>query len=485
MNQEVFSSMVGLGKKVKATVQRLNLLSPRDRVLVAVSGGPDSVALLHILCDLRRDLELRLEVAHLQHGIRGRESEDDALFVRELARRLDLPFHIKEISIPRMRSQAGKGNIEALARRERYRFLTAIAFQRNLDKIAIAHTENDQAETVLMWLLRGAGRKGLGGMAPVQAINPRGAESSKAVTIIRPLFEVTKEELLSYLDERGLEYRLDRSNEDTAYLRNWIRFELLPRLKDRIGPGVSSRLVQSAEVLRDEEILLNALARRELAALRADSALRRDGFLRQPKALQRRMLRLWIEEARGHLRGLDFAHVEALRRLICDGPPQSRLSIPGGWELTREYETARLAKRARLSKPACYAYPMVIDGVLAVPEAGMVIECQRVSSPPAELPKDHWEALFDQAALAEPLVVRNFRRGDRFQPLGMRGHKKVKELFIEKKVPSAARARWPLLVMGREVLWLPGYGRSDLGRIGPDAKEVLHIRVVNGAHRKA
>jgi len=137
----------------------------------------------------------------------------------------------------------------------------------------------------------------------------------------------------------------------------------------------------------------------------------------------------------------------------------------------------RLAKAAGKSKPRCYAYPLVIDGELALREAGMTIDCQRLSSPPAELPKDHWEAVFDRTALTEPLVVRNFRRGDRFRPLGMAGHKKVKELFIEKKAPLPARALLPLLVMGGEVLWLPGYGRSEIGRVGPGTKEVLRVQV--------
>jgi tRNA(Ile)-lysidine synthase len=302
------------------------------------------------------------------------------------------------------------------------------------------------------------------------------------VKIIRPLLGVSKQELLRLLDERGVEYRLDRSNEDTVFLRSWIRFELMPRLKERFDLGVPSRLAQTAEVLRDEETLLITLAQKELEGMQAKTALSRERFMRQPKAMQRRMLRLWIEQARGHLRSLDFDHVEALLGVIADGPPQSRLSIPGGWELIREYETLRLAKAAGKSKPRCYAYPLVIDGELALREAGMTIDCQRLSSPPAELPKDHWEAVFDRTALTEPLVVRNFRRGDRFRPLGMAGHKKVKELFIEKKAPLPARALLPLLVMGGEVLWLPGYGRSEIGRVGPGTKEVLRVQV-NCQHR--
>ena len=464
-------------EKFKKVIRKSQLISPGDRVLVAVSGGPDSVALLHVLYNLQDELGLHLEVAHLEHGLRGEEAKEDARFVRELAERLNLPVHIKEVSVPRLRSQAGRGNLEELARLERLRFFAEVARRRNLNKIATAHTQDDQAETVLMRLLRGSGRKGLGGIAPRQPVNVAGAESSNGVTIIRPLLGATKEELLDFLKRNGLAYRLDRSNEDTAFLRNWIRFELMPRLKERFDVGVPSRLAQTAELLRAEEILLNGLALKELEELRAKSGLRRGGLLCQPKAMQRRMLRLWIEQARGHLRGLDFDHVEALLGLIADGPPQSRLSIPGGWEVIREYETLRLAKAAGKSKPRGYAYSLVIDGELALPEAGMTMDCQRLSNPPAELPKDHWEAVFDGTALTEPLVVRNFRRGDRFRPLGMAGHRKVKELFIEKKAPLPARALLPLLVMGGEVLWLPGYGRSEIGRVGPNTKAVLRVQV--------
>jgi tRNA(Ile)-lysidine synthase len=478
MNQELFSSMVNLSKKVKTMVQRHNLLFPRDRILVAVSGGPDSVALLHILYELREEFAIHLEVAHLEHGIRGQEAKDDARFVQELAERLRLPVHIKEVSIAHLRSQAGKGNVEALARQERYRFFSAVMRQRNLYKVATAHTQDEQAETVLMWLLRGAGKKGLGGMAPLKAINVRNGESSNVLTIIRPLLGVAKGDLLDFLQEKGFEYRLDRTNEDTAYLRNWLRRDLMPRLNDRIDPGLSVRLAQVAEVLRDEDGLLDGLAQMALETIGNMHGLSRERLLRQPKALQRRVLRLWIERVRGHLRGLNFDHGEALLRLVSAGPAQGRLSIPGGWELIKEYDTLRLSKAARGQTPVCYHYPFVIGGEMEIPEAGVRIESQVLSSPMPNLAKNPRETFFDLGALGEPLTLRNFRRGDRFQPFGMAGHKKVKELFIEKRVPRSARAVLPLLVMGSEVLWIPGYGRSEIGRIVAGAKEILRVRAV-------
>ena len=460
---------------------RSSLVSADDRVLVAVSGGPDSVALLHILHDLREEFGLHLEVAHLQHGIRGEEAEGDARFVRELAERLTLPVHIRGVSIPGLRAGVGKGNLEELARQERHRFFAEIAEERKLDKVAVAHTLDDQAETVLMWFLRGAGRKGLGGMAPRQAVNVTAGESSKVVTIIRPLLGIAKEELLEFLSQKHFLYRIDESNYDATYLRNWLRFELLPLLKRRIDPRLPCRLAQAAEVLREEAGYLETLAQKQLDGFSIDGTLSRKGFLGQPKAMQREVLRVWIKGARGHLRGLDFDHIEALLELISHGPPNSRLSLPGGWEFSREYDALRLARVTR-AMPLRYSYPLSIDSALAIPEAGMTITCRHLPSPPGELPEDDSEAVFDVAALTEPLVVRNFRPGDRFQPFGMAGHKKVKNFFIEKKTPLATRAVLPLLVMGREVLWLPGYGRSNIGRIGPGAKEFLRFNMAKSGN---
>jgi tRNA(Ile)-lysidine synthase len=314
-------------------------------------------------------------------------------------------------------------------------------------------------------------------MAPIQKIHVTGADGSEAVSLIRPFLRITKESLLQFLNDCGLAYRDDRTNTDPSYQRNWIRLELLPRLKNRTDTALSARLAQLAEIVSDEDILLDAAAQKEFEASWTGSALDRERYLAQPKALQRRMLRLWIERARGHLRGIDFLHIEALHRLVCDGPPQGRLSLPGGWEMTREYNALRLARRAKLVRMPCFSYPMIIGGVMRMPEAGMMMEC-RVLRPPVEMPNDHWEVVFDRGALAQPLVLRNFRHGDRIQPFGMAGHKKVKDLFIEKKMPLRERARLPLLVMGEEVLWVPGYARSAIGRLGPNTAEALSIRAM-------
>jgi tRNA(Ile)-lysidine synthase len=470
---------VGIDEKVLAFIQSHQLLAPGDRVLVAVSGGPDSVALLHLLYDLRGELELHLEVAHLQHGIRGAEAQEDARFVGELAVKLALPFHLKEVNLRQIKSTARKGNLEALARAERYRFFAAVAWEHKLGKIATAHTQDDQAETVLMWSLRGSGLKGLGGMPPAHELDGT-IDSTSRLIVIRPLLDVSKAEIEEYLNEKHLTFRLDRSNQDPTFLRNWIRLKLIPQLKEKMDRHLPSRLAQQAELIREEDNLLDKLAHAAINEIRTAEGMSRGSLLKHSTAMQRRLLRLWIEATRGHLRGLDFQHVEALLNLIAGGPPQSRLAIPGGWELVKEYETLRLEKRSRSLKQqrACYSYGLRIGEDLPIHEAGLTIQTQKITPPLPRLPDNFIEAVFDIASLATDLTLRNFRRGDRFQPLGMTGHKKVKELFIEKKVPLSVRASLPLLALDNEVIWIPGYGRSEVAKVTPATEAILHLKAV-------
>jgi tRNA(Ile)-lysidine synthase len=466
---------MGIKATVKTAIQRYKLISPADRILVAVSGGPDSVALLHLLHELRDELRLELEVAHLHHGIRGEEAKEDLRFVAALAKSLKLPVHLKEINLPQMKSAAGKGNLEALARVERHQFFAEIMRERKLDKAATAHTRDDQAETVVMWFLRGAGMTGLGGMASVQQLRIAG-DSSDSITIVRPLLNISKAEVLNYLAENKLDYRTDRTNQDTSLLRNWIRLELLPFMQQRAGEELRERLSHGAELLRDEDRLLEELAISRLKGIRAVGGLDRAALLREATALRRRILRLWIGQTRGHLRGLEFIHIDDMLRLIEGGPAQGRLSIPGGWELVREYELLWLARRVRNRPEACYNYPLEVGVILRIPEANLEFHSERIVTPSKVLPDNLMEAVFDLARLDKVLSVRNFRHGDRFQPLGMTGHKKIKDLFIEKRVPLSVRSRWPLLAAGEEVLWIPGYGRSAVAPVSKATTAMLQVK---------
>jgi len=469
---------MNLQTKVRETIQKYNMVSPGDRVLAAVSGGPDSVALLHLLSELREELGLHLEVAHLQHGIRGEDAREDALFVARMAERWALPFHLREVDLPTMRVKRGGGNLEAMGREERYRFFAALAAERYIQRVVTGHTRDDRVETLLMRLLRGSGRRGLSGMLPVRRLNSAKGQAPGELLLIRPLIEVSRREILHYLQAEGLEYRTDPTNMDLASLRNWVRLHLLSQVRERMDPHVDERLAQLADLLCEEEEILEQLARGRLPQVVRGRDLMRVPLLQEHKALQRRLLRLWLEGTLGNLRGVGFHHVESALEFIDRGPPQGRLSMPRGWSLVKGYGTVGLEKKRQKQKPVCYTYKLSQQGELVIPEAGMKLESSRGSFSPLVWPEDNLEALFDSALLPETLTVRNFRTGDRFQPLGMQGHKKVKDLFIEKKLPLAVRATLPLLLAGGEVLWIPQYGRSEVAKIGPQTKEVLKVRLV-------
>src|SRR5581483_2571877 len=428
---------MALARKVLETIRKYGMLARGDGVLAAVSGGPDSVALLHALTAFKEESGLRFEVAHLEHGIRGEESRADASFVAALADRLGLPFHVKEIQLSRAQAERGAGNLEALAREERYRFLTETARARGLNKVATGHTLDDQAETLLMRITRGSGRRGLRAIAPI-------AQYADAV-LIRPLIETSREDVEAYLAAEGLTYCIDRSNLDAALLRNWMRLDLIPRLKEKIDPAVPARLARLAEIVRDEDVVLERLALERLPETTRAGELLREPLLAEPRALQRRIVRLWLEQHLGNLKRVGFDHIEAVLDLITGGAPNGHVALPGSREAVRRYEILTVESTHRLSLPETYCYPFEPGSELVVHEARMKISSS-VVAPAGVMTKDAFEAFFDADELPGALTVRNFRPGDRFGPLGMTGHKKLKELFIDQKLPLNARATLPLLV---------------------------------------
>lgn len=474
-------SIMSLSVKVNETIAKYGMVERGDRILLGVSGGPDSVALFHLLQGMQREKGWRLGVAHVVHGIRGAEGLGDARFVEQLAKEAGVPFYLKEVNLPRMQSTGPGGNLEALGRRERYEFFARVAAEGGYNKVATAHTRDDQAETILMWLLRGSGRKGLGGMPPLRELVPLPPEGG-GPWLVRPLIEVSRDEIAAYLAREKRAYRSDGTNLDCRYLRNWIRHRLLPRLEDRVGVGLTERLGHLAELWREEEKTLDEVARRWLDGLRPGERLMRDALLKEGKAMQRRLLRSWFRNHAGNLLNVGFEDVETALKFIFDGRVQGRLSFPGGWELCREYDQLWL-QRSRRAKPVPvpYQYFLPRGGRVTVTEAGVELHSEGLPYPSGRpFPESEIEAFFDAGLLPETLLVRNFRAGDRFRPLGMHGHKKVKDLFIEKKVPLSQRRTFPLVLAGEEILWIPRLGRSEFAKTGPRTREILKVKIAAG-----
>lgn len=463
------------------------MIQAGDGVLVAVSGGPDSVALVHLLHHLAPTLGIRLQIAHLNHGLRGEEAEEDARFVQRLGESLGLAVTVGKAEL---RSSAGHGSLQEAARKARYRFLREVAERQGASRIAVGHHQDDQAETVLMRLLRGSGVEGLAGMAPVRQL-----VAGSAITVIRPLLEVSRRELHGYLHRHHLPFRQDTSNLQPRYLRNRIRLELMPLLEAGYNPRLSVQLAALARQFRADAQWLRAQAEaafRDLAHPQAGD-LAQDGRGREvaldwsraaalPEALTARVLRLAYERVAGNLRSLEQRHIEALLRLMDSSEGSASLYLPGGVAARREYR--RLLFTPLGEAPPAAEVALKVPGYTGLPGCEQGVQAEIVNAPSAageDGPRDRDYARFDfdqLEATGYNLAVRRRRPGDHLLPLGLNGTRKVQDLLVDAKIGRFERECVPLVVAGPEVLWVAGVRQSRLYPVGGSTRRILILRLL-------
>ncbi len=425
------------------TIRTHQMIDPGDHVLVAVSGGADSTALLLCLKRLSSKLNFSLTVAHLNHRLRGPESNADEAAVEQLCSRLDLPLMVESLT----EEQAAailSGNLEEKARIARQCFLKRSAKKSNTNKIALGHSQNDQAETVLLHFLRGSGPTGLSAIHPV-------TEGG----LIRPLLECGRAEVEAYLQSNGVAFREDSSNRDLRYRRNRIRHECLPYLAKYFNPAIIETLAREAGIARQSTILINRLVMQHLEVLRR---VRSDGMdipaeeiARLDPALAKAVLRAAICETRGSLRGITSLHLDAILRLCTNTGGGRELLLPGGTVIRREF--SKLVLQSALAPPAAgFLYPLSIPGRCAIPEAG--VEYSAELKVPGEPPSRDNRACLDPETTPLQLWLRPRRKGDRY---GGEGHRKVKKMLIDNRIERAARDILPLLTSNETVIWVPGF----------------------------
>ncbi len=403
-------------------------------LVVALSGGADSVALLDALVSLRKRRGIELVAAHLDHGLRP-ESADDARFCEDLCKRLDVPVRIGHADV-RARAQRERRGLEDAARRERYLFLRRIAREESADAIATAHNRDDQAETLLLRLVRGSGRAGLGAMR------------ARTRGLVRPLLTLSRQEVLAYLEERGLPWREDVTNADPRFLRNRVRHELLPYLESRFNPRIKETLARTASILADEARLLERRARRLLVRV-----ARRDGdgilLLRRalaaaPPAVARLALRAALGQAGGR-RGVGAVHLERLLALVrSPGASGRSLALPGNRVAHVRFDEIRVAPRTKAPSP--FAYALAVPGRVELP-GGLLVE----TTPEGQANEEGQRVPVPPGA---KLVLRTRRPGDRVH---WHGHEiTLKRLLLENRIPAEDRDSLPVLAAGPRVLWFPG-----------------------------
>lgn len=451
--------------KVLAFATEHSLFSPGDTVVVAVSGGPDSVALLDILASLP-SLGLQLVVAHVNHCLRGAESDEDERFVAALAASYALPFECERVDVHDF-SRRERLSLEDAGRRCRYAFFDRLTARYGASSVALAHHADDQAETLLLRLLRGAGTTGLSAMTP-----------RTAGRYIRPLLALTRHEIERYLHGRRLSFRVDSSNADIAFLRNRIRNELIPSLAG-LNPKISRRLAVTADLLAaDEEVLDRAVASAFERICRDEGEgrveLDVEALLREPRGIRYRLYRRCVEVVKGDLARLAFNHVRQIDDLVHSPRPNLSCTLPEGVTATRGYGMLVVGPAVETEG---FEAELFIDGPGTFPLPGggeLVVE---VTPPPEAIDLPPHAGCFDLARVPFPWLVRGERPGDRIRPLGMNGSRKVKELFIDEKVPREMRRNIPLVFSNGELIWVCGYRVAEGGRVTADTVRVARAEV--------
>ena len=498
--------------QVTEMIEKDGLLERGEPVVVGVSGGPDSLCLLHVLKRLAPDYEVTLHVAHLEHGIRGEESEADAHFVSDLARRWGLPITVEHADVPRLAEEEGLA-IEEAARRARYSFLTRVAVQIGASRIAVGHNADDQVETVLMHFLRGSGLAGLRGMLPLsplgelrlgEALRDSSLAAERGVApgcvLIRPLLQVPRSAVEAYCRSRGLEPRFDRSNLDTTYYRNRLRHELLPTLEG-YNPNIREVLRRTAQVMAaDYKLLRRELdeAWGQILCKESEEAILfgLEGWRALPLSLRRSTLREAIRRLRHSLRNINWVHVENARRVAERGETGAQATLPCHLMLTVGYGQLLVAGEGYVPPvdwPTVEApLPIAVPGSTHLPGTDWQIMAQFIDRDnfpgaalnSAERPGDRWQAFLDADVAVNndrkgggELILRPRRPEDRFQPLGMRGHsQRLQTFMINAKVPAVHRDRVPLLVAGERILWVCGWREDERAKVTESTRRILWLR---------
>ncbi|MBN2516843.1 MAG: tRNA lysidine(34) synthetase TilS [Deltaproteobacteria bacterium] len=474
-------------QKVRQTIEKYKMLDAEDRVGVAVSGGPDSIALLRVMTNIAAEFRLSLVIIHVNHDLRGEESEREERFVRTLGESMKIPVAARKISIPAIRKRE-QGSVENISRRERYGYFEEVKESYSLDKIALGHNQDDQAETVIMKFLRGSGLEGLRGILPV-----------RDGMYVRPLIEATREEILVFLREEGAQYMTDSSNVDDIYVRNRIRNRLIPALKEQYNPRLAENIARMADIIRLENDFIEQYVKDALLKLNIIYEGNKVGinipdFKLLPPVIRLRIIKRLLQNRSSSKMKISYVHVKAVIGLI-EGPRSNGLlDLPLGIMVRREYDNLTIVKdevSSKLTDPHDknkkrkddkwgvndYYYDIFIPGTVKIKEAGLTIDFSCIGIEQIDFNAEN-TVFMDYDSLTFPLIIRNIRAGDRMQPLGLGGTKKVKSIFIDKKIPRSKRGKTPLLVDQISVLWIPGIKLSDRVRVTDATKTVLRAEII-------
>ena len=468
---------------VEETIITYGMLKPKDSVVIGVSGGPDSVALLYSLFLIAPRYSLKLGVAHLNHCLRQNDSDKDAQFVEVLAKKHDLPCYTHKEDVRKYRIE-NKLSLEEAGRRVRYSFLNNVADTMQYNKIAVGHHSDDNAELILMNLFRGSGKQGLSGIPPVRDRK-----------IIRPLIKLSRSEIMEFIVQNKLEYISDASNTDTKYFRNRVRNDLIPLLKTAYNPKISETLNRLSSIIRSEEEWIDDVVHpffeKAVLDVQENYIILSVTMLNQyHPALQRRIIRMTIEEIKGDLRRIRFVNINSVIGLLSKSSAYGKADLPDRIRVQRDQDALYVFKEKRKlrdiskkfnqSETFTFEYQVEKPDSVSIREIGATIKFTEM---PMEKVSDYRYtgqhiSFFDKKSVSFPMVVRNFRPGDTFRPLGAGGTQKLKKFFIDKKVPRSERIRCPLLLSRGKIIWVVGHRIDESVKLMPSTKNVLKVELL-------
>lgn len=434
-------------RKVKNTIEDYQMLSPNDVVIVGVSGGPDSIALLHILNLLKEDYSLTLFVVHLNHMFRE-EAREEAQYVADLAEKWGLGYKIFERDIPKLSKEKGLSPEEA-GHKVRKEIFHQLGQEIGATKLALGHHAEDRAETILIHLIQGTGPEGLAGMPPTSG------------WLIRPLAQCSKEEIVTYCRDKAVAFYVDKSNEEPVYLRNKVRLNLLPYLKKDFNPQMVEALVRLEDIVVEENRYLDYESNKVLEKImikkeRSGITLNRGKFLQEHLAIRRRVIRKAYNLLRPEEQGLNFINVEQVLDLAHLKSGTKQINLPKGIVLKVIYDRLELID-SELKQPEereFFCFSWEVPGTVTLKE-GEILKGTFLTFKP-DITKGFLEVILDGDKIKTPLTVRRRKPGDRIKPLGMAGTKKLKDLYIDRKIPQEERDNIPVVCSGEEIIWIPG-----------------------------
>jgi len=459
---------LGLKEQMLLTIDQHSLIDKGDNILIGLSGGPDSMALLYGLLEIQNQKSFSIYIAHVNHGVRGEEADEDEKFVERLSKKLNLPYYSTRIDMEGY-AKKHKMSSEEAGRKLRYDFFRDTLLNIGGGKIAVAHNKNDQAETLIMRMLRGTGIDGLKGM------------EYKTEEIIRPLLDISRAEIEEYIEINKIETRLDKTNLVPIYNRNKIRLEVIPYIKENFNPNIIDTLWRTSKIMSYDSSFLNEYTLktyRDLMKSKKKNSiiLYRKKFSKEHTAIKQRIVRQAIYDLTNNLQGITSKHILDIVELFDRGDTGKSIDLINNIIAETSYDDLIIKMRNK-EYSVDYNYDISFEKPIYIKETNCFIEARVVPKEKVEINfKDRFIKYFDYDKIEDGLHLRNRKTGDKFVPLGMNGMKKLKDLFIDEKIPLNKRDTIPILTDGKNIIWVVGLRVSEDYKITPSTKNVLVIK---------